>query len=112
MKIKNKYITVDFMPGENIYDCISQAQEFAIKNYATVKFNFNGVSMTLTPDFPADAWFDKNGQLFKTAKKDWAKYIERHCQEYRRKFDKKYPKLLKPQHEKRSRKAKTKGCRN
>ena len=54
MKICNKYITVDFMPGENIRDCISQAQEFAVKNYVTVKFKFNGVSMTLTPDFPAN----------------------------------------------------------
>ena len=87
MKICNKYITVDFMPGENIYDCISQAQEFAIKNYATVKFKFNGVLMTLTPDFPANVWFDKKGQMFKTAKKDWAKYIEHHYQEYHKKSE-------------------------
>lgn len=87
MKICNKYITVEFMGGEHIYDCISQAQEFAIKNYATVKFKFNGVPMTLTPDFPANVWFNKNGKLFKTARKDWTKYIEHHCQEYRKKFD-------------------------
>lgn len=85
MKICNKYITVDFMPGEKIRDCISQAQEFAIKNYVTVKFKFNEVPMTLTPDFPANVWFDKNGQLFKTAKKDWAEYIEHRCQEYHKK---------------------------
>ena len=87
MKICNKYITVDFMPGEKIYDCISQAQEFAIKNYVTVKFKFNSVPMTLTPDFPANVWFDKKGQLFKTAKKDWAKYIEHHYQEYHKKSE-------------------------
>lgn len=95
MKICNKYITVDFMPGEKIYDCISQAQEFAIKNYATVKFKFNEVSMTLTPDFPADVWFDKQGQLFETAKKDWAKYIEHHCQEYYKKSKQLTARMLK-----------------
>lgn len=87
MKICNKYITVEFMGGEHIYNCISQAQEFAIKNYVTVKFKFNGVLMTLTPDSPASVWFDKKGQLFKTAKKDWEKYIEPHYQEYHKKSE-------------------------
>ena len=106
MKICNKYITVDFMPGENIRDCISEAQEFAIKNYATVKFKFNGVLMTLTPDFPANVWFDKNGQLFKTAKKDWVEYIERHYQEYHKKSEQLEARSLKKIN--RSKKEKTK----
>lgn len=87
MKIVNKHITVEFMGGESIYSCVSQAQAFAIKNYVTVKFKFNGVPMTVVPDCPASVMFGKNGRLLNSMASEWYRMVNSKVAEYHRKFD-------------------------
>ena len=88
MRIKNKYITVDFMGGDSLGYAIDEAMEFAYRNEVEVRFKFNGVPMAIVPDCPASVMFGKSGKLLKSMTKEWCRMIDSYVGEYRRKFDK------------------------
>lgn len=91
MKIKNKYITVDFMGGDGLGYAIDEAMGFAYRNGVEVRFKFNGVPMAIVPDCPASVMFGKSGKLLKSMTKEWCRMIDSYVREYHRKFDE--PKL-------------------
>lgn len=91
MRIKNKYITVEFMGGDSLVYAIDEAMTFAYRNEVEVRFKFNGVPMAIVPDCPASVMFGKSGKLLKSMAEKWCRTIDSYVGEYRRKFDK--PKL-------------------
>lgn len=67
----NMVLEVSFLAGTSIQEAIDEARYFALKHNTYVKFNFNGISMSIQPNCSVRA----TAEAFLKAVKNGDKYV-------------------------------------